>query len=333
MNAPSRADAFALWWVDRYTAALADVVAERRRAEIRSDLWEQRSAAAQAHTPSALVALSVTRRVVAGMAADLSWRRTQLAAARGRSPARIHRLWWSVRRTWWQALAALLGVIEVTTAASIPFEDGAKAGPAHVALLTASGFLVLSGLAQRRVHRRRGDVMIALGVLTVLDWYWTYVFPIAAATVIAAALIDAVDAQPTRHRATPTTGDRARDGLIVALAVALGVAALRGSPELGIVLVSTVLAALVAHAVMRRHRDRSAATRFGGFALGTGLGSVVFMVIAVTVSSVALRMPVAAVLAAMLVSGLGIVGGAILLVAGRRHSTRDAPMSSAVEPR
>jgi hypothetical protein len=322
MSAPRRADAFALWWVDRYTATLADAVAERRRDEICSDLWEQRAAAARAAVPSTLVGLSVLRRVVAGIAADLSWRRGQLAAARGRSPAHARRLWWTVRRSWWQALAAVLGVIEVATAVSIPLEGASTAGPGHIVLLAASGILVLAGLAQRPIHRQRGGVMIAIGVLAVLDWYWTYVIPIAAITVIAAALVDAADARPAPPHDSTRDGGRARTGLVIALASVLGGAAFTGSAELGIVFVSPVLAALVAHAVVRRHRNRSTASRLGGLAIATGLGNVACIAVAVAVSTgVELRMPAGAPVVVMSVSVLAVVGGGLLLVIDRRRAS------------
>ncbi|HSJ44404.1 MAG TPA: hypothetical protein VK923_06970 [Euzebyales bacterium] len=84
MSGIDRADAFARWRVDRYTAALPALVAGRWRAEIRSDVWEQRAWAATIETTSALVAASIVRRVVVGMVSDLWWRRAQLAATRGR---------------------------------------------------------------------------------------------------------------------------------------------------------------------------------------------------------------------------------------------------------
>lgn len=83
MSGIDRADAFARWWVDRYTAALPAPVADRRRSEIRSDVWEHRAWATTTQTAPPRVAVSIVRRVVVGIVADLWWRRTQLAAARG----------------------------------------------------------------------------------------------------------------------------------------------------------------------------------------------------------------------------------------------------------
>ena len=57
--------------------------AERRRAEIESDLWEQQSDARETGTRSSIVAGAIALRVVGGMPDDLIWVRTQRLAMRG----------------------------------------------------------------------------------------------------------------------------------------------------------------------------------------------------------------------------------------------------------
>ena len=67
------AERLALWWVDRYTRGLAAAARSDRRAEIASDIWEQRAA------PGATKAtqLTILSRCIRGVLADLSWRHAQ----------------------------------------------------------------------------------------------------------------------------------------------------------------------------------------------------------------------------------------------------------------
>jgi lysylphosphatidylglycerol synthetase-like protein (DUF2156 family) len=67
----------ATWWVDRLTAHLPDQVRDRRRAEIRSDLWEQAHDAALAGRAEVRTQLDLAMRTLTGIPADLSWSRTQ----------------------------------------------------------------------------------------------------------------------------------------------------------------------------------------------------------------------------------------------------------------
>lgn len=112
MTAAGRTAALVLRWVAVYTRSLDPEVAARRQAELASDLWEQRAHARQVGAPDLLVALSILRRAVAGVPADLLWRRHQLAAAHGRPRRQRRRPVASTRtralaRTWWLVLAAL----------------------------------------------------------------------------------------------------------------------------------------------------------------------------------------------------------------------------------
>ncbi len=57
MNAADRAAALVSWWVATYTRHLPAEVGQRRRAEVGSDVWEQRAAGRAAATPAVVVAL------------------------------------------------------------------------------------------------------------------------------------------------------------------------------------------------------------------------------------------------------------------------------------
>lgn len=84
MSTADRAAAVVTWWVARYTHRLPAEAAERRQAELASDLREQRNYGRVVGASTAAVALSILRRMAAGMPADLRWRHHQLAATRGR---------------------------------------------------------------------------------------------------------------------------------------------------------------------------------------------------------------------------------------------------------
>ena len=65
---------FARWWVQRYTAGLPDHESVSRRAEIDSDLAEHAQCRERDGWTSKQIARERLRRLVGGMAADLSWR-------------------------------------------------------------------------------------------------------------------------------------------------------------------------------------------------------------------------------------------------------------------
>lgn len=82
VNVAERASALALGWSHMYTRRLPSEVAEIRRAELASDVWEQRADGRQGGVAPTLVALDILRRMLAGVPADVSWRRRQLTAVR-----------------------------------------------------------------------------------------------------------------------------------------------------------------------------------------------------------------------------------------------------------
>lgn len=65
-----------LAWVGWYTRGLPPDDAERRRAEIASDLWEHERDASHAGLTGLAISVEVLGRVLSGVPADLSWRRT-----------------------------------------------------------------------------------------------------------------------------------------------------------------------------------------------------------------------------------------------------------------
>lgn len=73
---PERMAEVVAWWVRRYTRNLPPPIAERRIGEIDADLHDH-IAHQRAHgTPGRRIALSIAVRMVRGMPADASWRRS-----------------------------------------------------------------------------------------------------------------------------------------------------------------------------------------------------------------------------------------------------------------
>ena len=70
-----------------YTRRLPPAVADRRRSEIASDIWEHRRQARIDAVADRRVAMAIAVRVIAGVPSDLSWRMTQLAVADGHRPS------------------------------------------------------------------------------------------------------------------------------------------------------------------------------------------------------------------------------------------------------
>ena len=190
MSAADRAAALVAWWVATYSRHLPSEVADRRQAELASDLWEQRAYGRLVGAPAPAVALSILRRMTAGMPADLRWRHHQLAATRGRPLVRGGRpVLRTLARNWWLILAALVGLFEVGFGVAIPLEEGANFD-------TIGGGAILAGIAvRRRWSRVAGDIMIAIGPLPTVAFLWMILPPLAGVPVIVAASFDMAEAR------------------------------------------------------------------------------------------------------------------------------------------
>ena len=203
MSTTDRTVALVSWWVATYSRHLPAEVAERRQGELASDLWEQRALGRAVGAPAPAVALSILRRMTAGMPADLRWRQRQLAATRGRPlRARGQPVLRTLARTWWLLLAGLVGTFEVAFGVAIPIEEGATFDTVGGGTLIATaGLLVLGGIIVRwRGSRVAGDRMIVVGALPTLPWMWLILPPLAGLTVIMAAAVDAAEARTLAER-------------------------------------------------------------------------------------------------------------------------------------
>jgi hypothetical protein len=257
MSTVDRAVALVSWWVAAYSRHLPAEVAERRQGELASDLWEQRALGRAVGAPASAVALSVLRRMTAGMPADLRWRQRQLAATRGRPlRARGRPVLRNLARTWWLVLAGLVGIVEVAFGIGIPLTEGASFDTVGGgALVATAGMLVLGGIAQRRRSRVAGDIMIAVGALPTVPFFWMILPPLAGLTVIVASAFDAAEARSLGERGTPlVAGERLVLGGIVIVAAGLVAAVVIGMPIPGTLIVAPVLLALVIYLGLRQRR-------------------------------------------------------------------------------
>jgi hypothetical protein len=276
MTATGRTTALVLRWVAVYTRRLDPEVAARRQAELASDLWEQRAHARQVGAPDPLVALSILRRAVAGVPADLHWRHHQLAAARGRPQGQ--RRWpmasprtRALARTWWLVLAALFVPLYVLGAIGIMGLDTStdpwwpKLWYTRALVMIVGAALAAAGILVRRWARASGDVLIAIGALPLtisivgLDDGVLRVVAVATLLVIIMAVLDAADAASLAGRA----GGARRWLVALATAAAATIAGLgMGQADAAPVVVVSVMAGavLLAVLVVVGHRRRRSTT-------------------------------------------------------------------------
>ncbi|QJY44930.1 hypothetical protein [Pseudonocardia broussonetiae] len=201
MTAEDGAAAFAAWWVRCYTARVGAEAAEDRRAEIDSDLWEQRAHARSVGAPPHAVALSIVRRVTGGVPADLVWSRQQRGVSRERAPERevtVSRWARPARHSWWTAAAAAVALFYVWVAAGnlADPQDPSAEGSVLAALCAAT---VLVGLGLRGRHRVVGDVLLAVSVAPAVVVIWFWPVAVTALVVLVCAVVDLAEARSLRR--------------------------------------------------------------------------------------------------------------------------------------
>lgn len=261
-NLDERAAQFAAWWVRCYTTQVGAEAAESRRAEIASDLWEQRTHGRSVDAPPLAVGVSIVRRTVAGIPADLIWSRMQRAAARGRSPlseGTPMSLSSQVRQYWWSVLAVLAGALQVVVGIWLLIDQTRiEDAVAQAFVIAGLGVLIMAGVAVRRRRRVLGDGMIIAGLLPSFVYFWL-VYPALLALVVAVAaavdIADAVAVQGARRTPMVLTAVGVT-GLFVAF-----VAGMLGAVGLFVVAASAVVVVIVGAVVLgtRRRRARLAA--------------------------------------------------------------------------
>ena len=180
-------------WVRTYTSRLSPEVAEQRRREIISDLWEHRQHSLAIGRSERRHNLDVIERVLSGIPADLSWRRgiqrSQLRPETG-DPMTTQQ---SVPRS----TVALIATTTVAIMATFPFLSLLGTGLASAELLWLFGALGLAGaLAVGLTLRLRGtNPIVSTGLLLTgafapsLAWFWLPPVYLLTVAVIVTALL------------------------------------------------------------------------------------------------------------------------------------------------
>jgi len=194
-----RAAAFATWWVRTYTRGVDPGLADIRRHEIASDLWEQRALGRRVGAPPWAVAASIVRRVIAGIPADLTWSHSarQLSCGDRRS---VEQTPMSTPKTkWLPALAALLGLFQIVAGTEMMLSDPKLENAIALTVFAGLGLTALLGVGLRRRRRTISDILLMLGVLpsfVIYIWWWAP--PLLAAAVVIAAGLDLAETRATR---------------------------------------------------------------------------------------------------------------------------------------
>jgi len=225
--------------------------AERRRAEIASDVWEQRADARERGSAPTTVAFSIAGRVVAGIPADLIWVRTQRLAMRGQPANRkvltMNTLGHVAARWWWVLGAAALAVIGIVALI---------AGGPDIARVQVTFFVVAlaAGVALRQFLPRTAGSLVVLGAAVPAVLFWAPLLMVLGIATLVGAAIEVV-------RLTQGTGSRILAAVgLAALAIGwiwfggLGGGGTLADPGLwgAIVLAIGGIALLVATGVRRR---------------------------------------------------------------------------------
>jgi len=189
-----RAAAFAMWWVRTYTRGLDPLLADTRRREIASDVWEQQALGREVGAPPPAVAASVLRRVIAGMPADLTWSHAARSVSRAQPNTRERRAMSTPKTMWLPALAGLLGLFQIVAGTEMLISDPKLDNAIALTVFAGLGLAALIGIGLRRGRRAVGDVLVMIGVLpSFVIYLWWLVPALLAAVVVIATAVDLAD--------------------------------------------------------------------------------------------------------------------------------------------
>ena len=182
-------------WALLYTRGLPTDRRAARRDELDSDFWEHEAWGAATGRSAGRIALEILGRLVAGIPADLSWRRLEGRNARHQSPrsAGGETMDNSVN-SGMVALTSVIGFGTVALGIMVTFFDGERA---QGGLLVVAGLLILGGLVamHRGVRGARGIVALGTIVPATLG-VWTVILPLVAIAIFAWLIISRRGGEP-----------------------------------------------------------------------------------------------------------------------------------------
>jgi hypothetical protein len=186
-------DRAVLAWARGYTRGLPPTTRDQRRAEITSDLWEHRTEAAGSRG----LWLEIAARSIAGIPADLSWRRAAVSnPARGTTMTAI-----TARRgpTWLSGLADVLTFVLGGIAllfGALSLLGGALDNTNDTGYVAWGGMLFVTGLILLTggwLRTRRPLPGLALVVVGAVAWsvlsYWMFFTVIAGGVLVVSAIL------------------------------------------------------------------------------------------------------------------------------------------------
>jgi hypothetical protein len=173
-------------WVRTYTHGIPQAVRDDRRRELECDVWEHRACAQQAGVGRRATSFSIAARTIAGVPADLSWRRDMKGAV-----MTAHTTVVDGRRRIGIAtdvLATLMGGFAALTGLGALLGDSDSLG--WGALLLVTGLTLLAGAYLRTRQRSAGVTLIIIGAIS---WscltYWMFFTVVVGAALIVLALL------------------------------------------------------------------------------------------------------------------------------------------------
>jgi hypothetical protein len=181
---PDVAEGLTRGWVRLYTLGLEPVLRTMRRAELESDLWEHRQWSTTEGRRPGRLAVEIVERLLAGMAADLSWRVEHRRLRRQEiRPLGGGIMIGLLKRHGMMALTVALGVLTISLAiAAAAFGDVQRS---QVAAMLVAGLVLLGGLVAMRRGLRGGRTAVALGAIVPgALLVWTVILPIVTLAVL-----------------------------------------------------------------------------------------------------------------------------------------------------
>jgi len=181
-SAPALAAGLTRAWVRLYTRGLPADLRTARQAELESDLWEHEHWRTTEGLRPGRMGFEIVARLVAGMAADLSWRLVHRNARRHTTrPLGGGTMNELLKKHGMVALAVALGVWATTVVPILVGSDDWL----QVGVSVSFGLLILGGLIAMHRGLRGGRVAVALGAIgTGMMTLWLVVPTIATVAIL-----------------------------------------------------------------------------------------------------------------------------------------------------